>query len=189
MRKLLLALLFTSSIYAQKDNYMSFSTGLDIRNAIVGSNPTNNKPALDYQFQFAMVDRNFEVNVGYECFPRLNFDKYSIGIGYHLPLYGNIFGKEIKTTMIPSLEPSLIGRWGTWGGGISHSQVSSHLALGVNLAFRWDLSDVWAVEYCFNSLTRTDLAAMYGNSRGKVSVEGVPIVGSNYFKIVYKINR
>lgn len=179
MKKILL-LLISVSMYSQKDNYMSFSTGLDIRNAIVGSKPTNNTPAIDYQFQFAMVDRNFEVNVGYECFPKINFDKYSIGVGYHIPLYGYILSKEVKTTIIPSIEPSLIGRWGTWGGGLSYNQVSSHLSLGVNIAFRWDLSDNVGVEYCLNMLPRTDLSAMYNR---KI------VVGSNYFKIFYKINR
>jgi hypothetical protein len=179
MIKIILAFLLTSSIYAQ-DNYMLLSTGIDVRNAIVGSKPTNDKSAIDYQFQFAMVDRNFEVNVGYECFPRINFDKYSIGVGYHIPLYGYILGKQIKTTVIPSIEPSLIGRWGKWGGGIFYNQVSSHLSLGANLAFRWNLNDKVGIEYYFNALPRTDISAMYHKNT---------IVGSNYFKVFYKINR
>jgi hypothetical protein len=177
MKKLIILLLLSTSIYAQ-DSYLSLATGIDIRNVIIGSKPTNNTPSIDYQFQFAMVDRRFEVNVGYECFPRINFDKYSIGVGYHIPLYGYILGKQVKTTVIPSIEPSLIGRWGKWGGGISYNQVSSHLSLGANLAFRWNLSDNIAVEYCFNVLPRTDLNAMYNK---KV------ILGSNYFKLVYKV--
>ena len=60
MKKLITILLLTTSIYAQ-DNYMSFSAGIDVRNALFGSEPTNNKPALDYQLQFAMVDRNMDI--------------------------------------------------------------------------------------------------------------------------------
>lgn len=191
MKKIILALLLTNSILAQKDNYISFATGIDVRNVIVGSKPTNNKSAIDYQFQFSMVDRNVEVNIGYESFNRINFDKYSIGIGYHIPLYANLFNTTIKTTFVPSIEPSLIGRWGKWGGGLTYNQVSSHLSLGINFGFKWNLSDSFGVEYCFNTLPRTDLSTMYGEmaTKNKCSISGIPLVGSNYFKLIYKINR
>lgn len=192
MKKLITLLLLTTSIYAQ-DNYISFSAGIDVRNALFGSEPTNNKPALDYQLQFAMVDRNMEVNIGFEAFPRLDFRKYSIGAGYHFQLYAYAFKRAVKTTFIPSLEPSLIDRYDYWGGGIGTKQKSSHLSLGVNLAFRWDLNDDMAFEYCFNMLPRTDLKAMYGRdldiTRDRASISGVPIIGSNYIKFVYKINK
>lgn len=190
MKKLIIILLLTTSIYAQ-DNYISFSAGIDVRNAIFGSEPTKDKPSLDYQLQFAMVDRNMEVNVGYEAFPRLDFRKYSIGVGYHFQLYGYAFKRAVKTTFIPSLEPSLIDRYDYWGGGIGTKQKSSHLSLGVNLAFRWDFNDDIAVEYCFNMLPRTDLKAMYKDTAtvDRASISGVPIIGSNYIKFVYKINK
>ena len=197
MRKLfLLLVLFVSIGYSQskeKDGYIAFSGAFDVRNAIIGSTPTQNKPELDVLFQFAMVGNNLEVNVGYERFNAIDFEKYTIGVGYHFPLYGYVFGQPIKTTFIPSIEPTLIGRWGTWGGGLGDTQVSSHLSLGGNLAFRWDITDNFAFEYLFNALPRTDLSTMYGENmditRDRASIAGVPIIGSNYFKFIWVINR
>lgn len=188
---IVVALFFTK--VAAQDNYLAFSGAFDVRNAIIGSRPTNNESAIDFLAQFSIVSRDVEVNVGYEAFPRLDFSKYTIGVGYHTHLYGNLFGRVIHTVFIPSIEPTIINRHGDWGGGIGYDQESSHLSLGLSLGLRWNLSDDIAVEYLFNALPRVDLYAMYGNemdiTTGKASISGVPIVSSNYIKLVYKINR
>ncbi|MDI1306524.1 MAG: hypothetical protein PSX42_16990 [bacterium] len=188
---LLAIILVTSYSYSQteKDNYICFSGGLDLKSAIVGSNLTNNKFALDYNLQFSMVDRNVEVYVGYESFTKIQFDKYFIGIGYHFPLYLFAFQKSIKTTFIPSIEPTLINRWGTWGGGLSFNEPSSHLSIGGNLAFRWDINDKFALEYSLNALPRTDLKAKYGSlsAKNKLSIDGVGIVSSSFVKFIWKL--
>jgi hypothetical protein len=173
----------------EKDNYISFSGGLDLRNVIIGSDPTNNKSAIDYNLQFSMVDRNVEVSVGYESFTKIQFDKYFIGIGYHFPLYLYAFQRSIKTTFIPSIEPSLINRWGTWGGGLSFNEPSSHLSIGGNLAFRWDINDKFAFEYSLNALPRTDLNAKYGDlsAKNRLSIDGVGIVSSSFVKFIWKL--
>ncbi|SHN64343.1 hypothetical protein SAMN05444395_103106 [Flavobacterium fryxellicola] len=184
--------LFFSKGMAQ-DDYISFSSGFDLKNSTLGSAPTDDKAALDLLLQFSMVSRDVEINIGYETFPRLDFDKYTIGVGYHTHLYGNLFRKTIHTVFIPSIEPTLINRHDDWGGGIGYNQESSHLSLSLNFALRWNLSDSIAVEYSFNALPRTDLKAMYGKdmniTNGKASVSGVPIIGSNFIKFVYIINR
>lgn len=192
--KIIIILLLTHTVFSsygqqQKDTYISFTSGVDIRNAFIGSAPTNNEPSLNYQFQFAMVGNNVEVNMGYEVFPRLDFDKYTIGVGYHFHLYGNALSRNIHTVFIPSIEPTLIGRHGTWGGGLSYNQVSSHMSLGLNLALRWHISDNIAFEYSFNALPRTDLKAMYGekSTRDRASIAGVGIVGNNFLKITYML--
>lgn len=177
---LLLAICFCSSIYGQKDEketYIAFSTGVDIRNAIVGSKATGNKPALDVLYQFAMVGQNIEVTINYERFNTIHFDKFSFGVGYHFPLYARIGNSTVKTILVPSVEPlTLINRW---GGGWSSN---SHLALGaVNLAFRWNLSDKIAIEWLNNALPRTDLSARYPQLN-----TSAPIVVSSYAKVLYK---
>lgn len=194
MRKLMtiaIALFFSTA--GAQDNHLSFSAGFDLKNSTLGSAATNNEPALDLLLQFSMVSRDVQINIGYEAFPRLDFNKYTIGVGYHTHLYGNVFRKTIHTVFIPSIEPTLINRHGDWGGGISYNQESSHLSLSLNFALRWNLSDNIAVEYLFNALPRTDLKAMYGKAMnitsGKASVSGVPITGSNFIKFVYIINR
>ena len=104
---------------------------------VFGSVPTNNEFALDLLTQFSMVSKDVEVIIGYETFPRLDFDKYMIGVGYHIHFYGYVFKKSIHTVFIPSIEPTLLNRHGDWGGGIRHNQKSFHLSLGL----RWNLSD------------------------------------------------
>lgn len=194
MKKIVTIVVFLifSKMIAQED-YIAFSAAFDVRNAITGSKPTGNESALDLLMQFSMVSNDVEVNIGYETFPRLDFVKYTIGVGYHTHFYGHFLGKSIHTIFIPSIEPTLINRRDNWGGGIGHSQVSSHLSLGLSLGLRWDLSKGFSVEYLFNALPRTDSKAMYGNTmdstRGRLSVSGVPIVGSNFIKMVYKIKR
>ncbi|WP_148103998.1 hypothetical protein [Flavobacterium sp. LS1P28] len=179
--------LFVTKLTAQ-DNYLAFSVAFDVRNTIMGSEPTNNESAKDFLVQFSMVSKDVEVNIGYETFPRLDFSKYTIGVGYHTHFYVNLFRRVIHTVFIPSIEPTLINRNGDWGGGIGYNQESSHLSLGLNLGLRWDLSDDIAVEYLFNALPRNDLKAMYGNTmditNGKASVSGIPIIGSNFIKVV-----
>nr|WP_315167142.1 hypothetical protein [uncultured Flavobacterium sp.] len=195
MKKLVLILLITLSTktFAQndKEHYVAFSAAVDIKNLLVGSYPTDNKSALDYFLQFSLVSNNIEVNIGYERFQRVQFSKNTVGIGYHFPLYLNIGSKELKFVFIPSAEPTIINRWGTWGGGLSYEQASSHLSLGANLALRISLSDKIALEYLFNALPRIDIHGKYDNNnwQNRASTEGVPIVGSNYFKLIYKINR
>ncbi|MFY8112196.1 MAG: hypothetical protein ACOVKP_09325 [Flavobacterium sp.] len=191
--KTFILLLVSVIAFAQneKENYLSFSGALDARNLVSGSEPTNNKSGLNYFLQFAMVSRNFEINIGYERFDMIQFSKNTIGLGYHIPLYARIGSMHIKSVIIPSIEPTLINRWGNWGGGISVEQKSSHLSIGANLAYRIHISDSIAVEYLFNALPRVDINAMYGNSNWKErrSINGIPIVGSNYIKLVYKIGK
>jgi hypothetical protein len=163
----------------EKDNYISFSTAIDIKNALSGSQPTLNKPALDLSFKFEMVSNNVEVNFGYEIFNKIHFDKYTIGLGYHFPLYARIKNRTIKTVLIPSVEPSLLSRWGEeW------QTKSSFITIGVNLATRWRLSDKIAVELLCNALRRTDLYVRYPEKHNKV-----PFIFSNYLKIAYTIDR
>lgn len=177
-----------SNSQTEKDNYISFSGGLDVRNAIIGTDPTNNKSAIDYFLQFSIVHRNIETSVGYENFTKIRFDRYFIGIGYHFPLYLSAWQKNIKTTFIPSIEPSLVNRWGTWQEGLNFKEPSSYFSVGGNLAFRWDINDEFAFEYSFNALPRTDLKTKYGDLSLKNNLsDGDGIVGSSFVKFIWKI--
>ncbi|WP_269684899.1 hypothetical protein [Flavobacterium lacustre] len=192
MKKLIL-ILVTSLTFAQKgtEHYIYFSGAVDVLNLAVGSKPTEYKSGLDYFLQFGMVARNFEINIGYERFGMVQFSKNTIGLGYHFPLYSHIGNKDIKVVFIPSIEPTIINRWGTWGDGLSYDQASSHLSVAGNLSLRAHLSDSFAVEYLFNALPRVDIYGKYDNNNwsGRTSINDVPIVGSNYLKLIYKIDH
>lgn len=180
MKTTLLLLITTIALAQPKEceHYLSFSMAIDICNATVGSAPTNNKPKLDLLYQFSMVGDNIEVNIGYENFNAIQFDKYTIGVGYLFPIYAHAFGKKIKTVLIPSIEPTLIDRWGA-----NWETTSSHLSIGGNIALRWHLSETIAIEWLMNALPRTDLSTRYPTLNPTA-----PIKISNYLKIVYKIN-
>ena len=182
-------LLFPLMTFSQ-DNYISFSAGLDTGNAI-GAGVTDNTAQLNYVVQFAMVASNIEVNLGAEIFPVLDLKRYSLGVGYHFPLYAYIKRNEIKTTFIPALEPSLIDRYDTWGGGLSGDNKSSHMTLALNLALQWDLNDNLSIQYAANFLPRTDLKSKYPEKMWNedIKVANTPVSISNFIKLVYRIER
>ena len=168
-------LFFCSLSVAGQDNYLSFSTGVT-------------KDPGHMLFQFSMVSRNVDVNLNYELDPGLDYSRYAFGLGYHFPLYASFSGNEIVTMLIPSIEPTLINRTGSWGGVLEDDQSSSHLSLGLNLSLNWKLTAKISTEYTFNMLPRTDLKAKFGDASG-ANIQGVPIVGSSFVKIIYRISR
>lgn len=173
---LLLSVIAFAQPRKPQEHYYYFSAAIDVRNATVGSAPTNNKPQLDALYQLGIVSQNIEVNIGYENFNAISFSKYSVGVGYHFPLYSYPFGHEIKTVLVPSIEPTIINRWGNeWECN------SSHLSIGANIGFRWHITDYFAGELLYNALPRIDLKARYPKLH-----QDIPIVNSIYAKIIYK---
>jgi hypothetical protein len=175
MKKIIILLLLATS--AQSQVYVS--TGIDVRNIITGSEPTKMTPSLDAIIKVHLVGKHVECTVQYENFNKIGFEKFAFGAGYQFPLYGYFFGGVVKTTVIPSIEPTLIMRHKTSNSGDFDSK-SSHLALGGSMGIRWDLSDKFAIGIIGNALYRTDLSAKYNTK--------VPIVYSNYLTVFYKLN-
>jgi hypothetical protein len=168
MKRLIFILIFWSISTNSQNIYIS--GGIDVRNAFQGSNPTNNEPSIDAIIQFGMIGGKTEVVIGYEKFEVICFDKFFFGAGHQF-----LVNDEI--TLIPSIQPSLIGRWGeNW------QTVSSHLSVGVSLAIRYKLSYHLSLELDGNALPRTDLIARYPEIH-----RNTPVIFSNYCKIVYRI--
>lgn len=192
MRKIIIlfTILLSVSTFAQR-GFMAGSVGFDVKNTFSGSKPTNNEPSADLLFQFKVVgNKGMEVGIGYEIFPRIDFSKYTMSYGYNFPLYGYIKGHEIKTNVFVNIEPTIINRWGNWGGGISYTQNSSFLSVGANVGARWFFDEHLGIETQYNVLPRQDSAAMYGNvSNHKVKIGDAPVVGSFYVSLIYKIDR
>jgi len=184
MKTTILLLLTAFTLSAQdKDNYLGFTTGIDVANIAQG----------DYNgiFKFTMVASNVEVNLGYETYPELDFKRYSFGLGYHFPLYAYVGGKELKTTFTPSLEPSLIDRSGTWGVAFVDENKSSHLSLALNLEFEWNVTDNISVGYNLNFLPSTDLKAKFERElwSEKLVIADTPVRVSGFVSVKYKLNR
>ena len=170
MKKLISIILLTSGICSAQ-TYLS--VGADIRNGIIGSEPTNNKPAFDGIFRFGMIgsvpnhDTKIEVSIGYETFKRIKFDRYILAVGVNLYPFR-------KVVIVPSWEGSIIGRWGSnWGGASSHLAV-----LGGSLGVRYEVTEKFNLEFLTALLDRVDLNTKYGGSNIKIS---------NSLTLIYKL--
>lgn len=173
------------SANAQKQSYLAFGLGADIKNGLIGSAPTGNKPAFDGIAQLNVVGANVHIDLGYESFQKIKFGRMFGSIGYELPLYAYPFGEEIKTTFIPAVEFSMITRNVTEkytynGVNMSEDRKYGFLAIGLNIALQWQLTDDFAVQLASNVLPRPDLKYIYGTDRTVIS---------NYFKILYTFNK
>lgn len=169
MKKLIIALLLTNLATAQ---HVYFSVGADLRNGIIGSKPTNNKPELNYCIEFKMVgNNNVEVGIGFEEFSRIDFNRMYGTLGYRFEA-----GKFILT---PTIEPTLINRYNNWGGGISYELKQSFMTIGVGANLEIPINDKLGVQLYCGALRRTDIKMMYGNDE---------IVISGMVKFIYKIH-
>lgn len=187
---ILLSIFMCATTFAQR-GYVSGSIGFDVKNSFVGSKPTNNNPSLDILLKATAVgNKGFEVSAVYERFQQINFEKYAFSAGYNFPLYAYIGRNEIKTNILFGLEPTIIHRWSTWGGGISWNQDSSFLTMGANVGARWFVNDHLGFEILYNPVIRQDLAAMYGHKNtGRLIIGDAPVVGNTYLVFIYKIDR
>ena len=185
MKKLLLPILLLSltgsaQLSKEKDSYLSFSGGFDIRNAAIGSNPTQNKPALNYIVEMHAVSQNVDITVGYEAFPQIKYSRMISGLGYHIRMNDCL-------TFQPSLEASIIKREYvhnyTTLNGVKGSEIQKpgFMAYGLNLAFQFDLSDNFAIQTATNIIQRPDKNYLYH--------EDDRYVLSNYLKVILKLNQ
>lgn len=165
MKKLLL-LLFPLFVSGQN---VSFSAGIDVRNAVIGSKPTHNKPEVDYLLGFNMIsDNRFDVGIFYENFNRIKFTRYGFTVGYQLPI-------TEKLIVTPSFEFSIINRneverdfYGSAG----------FMSYGLNCKLQFEVLDNFCVGLKGNYIKRNDLSYLYG---------GTNLLFSGYFEVTYNI--
>jgi hypothetical protein len=160
------ALLFLTALsYGQN---VQVSAGVDIRNAITGSDATKGKSELDMMYQFAMVsNKGVEVGILYEEFKAISFERYGVQLGYQINVLDRV-------KIVPAINYNIIGRYGgNWGNA------SSHLAFGANIGLRYSISDSFDIEYNGELLNRVDLNTKYGGNNN---------IYSGQLKVIYKIN-
>lgn len=171
MKKLSVLLLLLSTIsYSQ----IYLSTGVDIKNATIGSPPTRESRELDMFVKFHLISNHIEVSGTYENFNAIGFEKYSLGVGY----VGNL---NSRITIISSIEPALIGRWKTDLNTDWHNR-SSHLTLGMTLSVKVNLTNTIGIGISSNGLVRTDLKANYPEVNKRT-----PLIFSNYLTVYIKV--
>lgn len=175
MKKLLvLAILVTTiAIAQQKENklFKTMSIGFDIRNCIVGSAPTKNKPELDFVLGLGFIKNKLEFNFGFESFKAIDFSKGTFSVGRQIKIKENLI-------FIPALEYTNIQRSNKWGNSLLEKDSGYFSSIALNLSFRYYLNDSVGLEYMVNILPRTDLLYQYNK---------LQIVNSGYLKFIYLI--
>jgi hypothetical protein len=154
MKKILIILLLSISTYAQHQ----LSVGIDIRNAIVGSEPTKNESATDWTFQYKARQNHIEIGFSVETFKKINYFDYNLFAGYYtgktVVFYTNVgFGQIVRNSNI-----------GTFN-------------YEANLGIDYYFLDNFGASYELNFNRRMDLKYLYGVDK--------PIL-SNTIKLIYK---
>lgn len=172
--------------YCQSQAGLQLSVGAEAGHVFLPKDDLEGEEGAHYQVELVMVgQKQVEVSIGYERCPDIGFDRMYFGVGYQ-------FWPHERLAVIPSLEPTLIGRWGEWGrdDGADIYGKSSHLAMGLSMGIRYDLSEVLGVEYCPQILTRTDLSAKYPPEMlTGMRVGGTPVSVRHFVALVYRFVR
>jgi len=151
-----------------KAQSINFSAGIDVRNAIIGSEPTNDNPELDLLLSCRMVsNKDVVISIQYETFKAISFTKYSFTLGYQ-------FNPLNKINFTPNLEFGVISRkdFSDFKGE------GSFFTVGCNFILEYDLSDSFNFGVNTNISHRTDLDYMYG---------GKNYILSNFIVLTYVI--
>ena len=148
MKKLIFIFLIGIASSAQG---VYFSTGFD--------------KSLSNSSTFGMLGHNkVEVTINNEYSKRLDYNRFSFGIGYHIERVIPFTQKEIL--IIPSVNFGLIDRWSDWDGGLSDKDnKSSHLGFGASLSFQIDLNETFALRLKTEIVDRVDNRTKYGTAK------------------------
>jgi hypothetical protein len=148
--KNIILLLFTTMVFSQGSPYLSISA--DLRNGIVGSKPTNNKPEADLLFRAGVIsNKDLKVGVLYENFKSIGFQKYGFEIGNQIKFTNRLI-------IVPTIEVTIIVR-----------ENLNHLNAGLNAEIIYMLTDNLGISTIANYSTRTDLNYYYGGDNYKFS--------------------
>jgi hypothetical protein len=81
MKKLLLVFILFITITTSAQH--QFNISVDVKNLIIGSEPTQNNPALDLTLTYKVRQNNFELLLTSELFPTIDYYDYTIGVGFY----------------------------------------------------------------------------------------------------------
>lgn len=121
-------------------HYQFVSIGIDARNAIIGSNPTGNKCALDLNFKAGVQSDVIEISIFYETFKRIDFQAYGLNL--------NVVSETVyeNLTIASGIE----------FGSINRAINSNYLMAGINLEPRYKITEHLLVGALFNYRLRND---------------------------------
>ena len=166
-------LLFSNVMFSQ--NRITATIGGDIKNCLVGSAPTDNKPKADLLFKLTIQnDRMMEIGIGTEVFPSIDYNKVFVTVGRRIDLLNNL-------SITGSIEPSVIDRTNDWGGGLSKSDPKMFFTAGASATLRYKPIDDIFFELQGNLTHRMDLKSQFN--------EPHPLKPSVYFSIGIDLSK
>lgn len=176
MKKLILlaTLVLGFNTFAQE----AYISGLfDVKNAAVGSQPTNNKSAFDGLFKVTMItESNFKLDVKYETFKEIGFRRYSIGAGQRFEF--QIGDKTFYAS--PTVGTSLIKR--DWDFYLKSFIINPELSIPIT----FKITDKWGVELHPEWLMRGDLKERYTKTN---AIKSEDFKFSFFAGFTYKISK
>lgn len=154
-KNIVILLLFSTIALAQNSEHTGAGTYIslsaDIRNGILGSEPTDNKPEPDFVLRAgAISNMNLQIGIGLERFSRIEFNKYFFEIGQRI--------NSGKFNFTPTIEAGWIERYkmNSW-------------TVGANFYAIYFINDHVGIMITNNLSWRTDLNELYGGDNWKFS--------------------
>jgi hypothetical protein len=137
-----------------------FSIGVDAKNLTVGSQPTNNGSALDFQVRFLSRQNHIEFGLAYENFKRIQFQSAMINGNF-------VVGNDLQIAL--GLEQGMV---------IRNKQTSS-ITAGINGEIRYFYNNI-GLSIHGNYRYRPDLYVLYRSDKD--------FVFSGFINIIYRTN-
>ncbi len=156
MKKFLI--LFLVFNFAQSQTSLRF--GFDIANATMGSVPTGNKPALDFNIGVSkmLFNKQLQTTLYYENFNKIGLQRLSLEVGK--PFYFNNF------TFTYGVSIGAINRYTLEGKNIDDYTSFNY---GTNATLMYNLSNKITIGVLNEVQKRTDLEHFYGGTQIRFS--------------------
>lgn len=154
MKKLLITAMLLGSLYSnsqtfQKErNYAYIATGADVRNAIWGSDRTNDKAELDLFLKVGATHSGVDISLQYENFRAIDYTGYTVAVNY---------------TLYPIRRLDYL--IGVEGGMIDREGNSNFLYYGFNHSLRFHINEWLALQARYNLNYRPDITKKGQNSQ------------------------
>ena len=131
---------------------VKITTSIDIKNAIEGSVPTSNKPALDLLVSARITDpySGFTIAPSFEKFSKIDYTKYAFGVGYQFSL----LKQNLDITPIIELNQTI--RYEKW---------VAYTSYGGMIYFDYKINKKIYLTFLTSLQKREDLNQMYRNNK------------------------
>jgi hypothetical protein len=164
MKKIILTLLVTSLTYSQG----FVKIGADVRNGIIGSKPTDDKPAFNGLYKIGFISNDgIRLNISFEHFDEIKFTRWGLEAGYVFEF------KKFK--LHTTLELSTIERKLTTSHYYNGTIV---LTGGCNIEIEYNLTDNFSISMVNQLIYRNDFSIY--NAKEK-------FVNSVFFMVTFKL--